>query len=98
MSDTILDPIPLGTRVYTLAVTNPPTDWTEEAKATRKFGFAGFVIARHDGHGVCYEVVHDDLTVSAYEPRELMIIHVPESAVVQALLDRFGKWYKKLSW
>lgn len=68
-----------GTRVRTLVVPDPPTDWTEEAKRARRFDVDGTVIAMHDSHGLCYEVRHDDGTVGAYEPRELLDLDLDQA-------------------
>lgn len=75
--------IPNGTWVLTVAVPDPPTDWSEKVKRVRRFGVVGVVIHSHDSHGVCYEVRHeDDLTVGAYEPHELVVLGVADLARV----------------
>ena len=67
------DPILLhGTRVITLAVDNPATDWSNPA--SRRFGVKGTVTKEYRGHGLCYAVKHDDGTEAGYEPRELHVI------------------------
>lgn len=67
--------IPNGTWVRTVAIPNPPTDWSSEYKRTRRFGIVGIVLDTHKGHGLCYTVRHeDDLTVGAYEPEELEVL------------------------
>ncbi len=59
-------------RVCTMAVENPPADWTAEAVARRRFGVTGVVVQHHDSHGLCFDVRHDDDdTVGCYEEREL---------------------------
>lgn len=71
--------IPNGTWVRTVAVPDPPTDWSDKFKRTRRFGVVGVVIHSHDSHGVCYEVRHeDDLTVGAYEPEELAVLEASD--------------------
>lgn len=67
--------IPKGTRVRTISVPHPPTDWNEWVRKTRRFGIMGTVITRSYGHGECYEVQHEkDGILSAYEPQELEIV------------------------
>lgn len=63
-----------GTRVKTVAVESPSTDWTEEGKRSRKFGITGSVITHHDSHGFCYDVRHDDGTDGCYDPEELELL------------------------
>lgn len=61
-----------GTRVKTVAVPNPSTDWDPAVLSLRRFGVDGIVLKHSDSHGLCYEVEHtDDKTKAWYEPREL---------------------------
>jgi hypothetical protein len=46
-------------------------DYTEAAQAMRRPGASGKVLGHHDGHGLCYEVRHDDGTTGFYDPDEL---------------------------
>jgi hypothetical protein len=65
-------PISAGTSVVTTQE-NPALrdEWTEEAKAGRKWGIHGIVTTHHDSHGLCYEVLQHDGTVGFYDPSEL---------------------------
>ena len=61
-----------GDPVRTIAVQNPPTDWSPDAVRSRRFGVAGVVIGFHDSHGICFDVRHeDDGTIGCYDAREL---------------------------
>lgn len=65
------DDLPLGTRVRTRKPTRESDDWTESAKASRRWGVTGTAVERHDSPGVSYDVRHDDGSMGAYESREL---------------------------
>ena len=60
-----------GTRVLTVQMRRPSSDWTEEALASRQWGVTGKVVGFHDSHGLTYEVRHRDKSIGHYEPREL---------------------------
>ena len=60
-----------GDTVTTVAIPDPPTDWTPEALRSRRFGVAGTIVDEHNSHGLCYEVQHLDGSIGYYDPREL---------------------------
>lgn len=62
-----------GTRVETVKPEVESKDWDASARKLRKWGAIGHVIGRsNNGHGLCYEVEHEDKTTAWYEPRELV--------------------------
>lgn len=64
-----------GTRVITTTENHNVNDWTDEARANRRWGVEGVVITHHDSHGLCYDVVHDDDgTTGSYDPTEIKVI------------------------
>lgn len=82
--------ITIGTRVRTVAVPDPPTDWTEEARRARKFGVLGTVIRKHNSHGLCYVVRHDDDTIACYEPQELAPADYQTPEELERLAEALG--------
>lgn len=64
-------PLPKGTRVRT---TRPNKrmrrHWTDEAWAGKKSGVLGTIMRHHDGHGLSYDVLHDDGSYGSYDPSE----------------------------
>jgi len=66
----------IGNWVCTLDVEPKAKDWTPEALANRRFGVLGTIIAIHDSHGLCYDVLHQG-SVGSYEPHELQPLNVP---------------------
>lgn len=67
----------VGAHVRTVSTSAPAKDWTPEALRSRRFPATGTVVKEHNGHGLCYEVKHDDYKDSGYyEPHELL--HVPK--------------------
>ncbi len=73
-----------GTKVLTVEIENPSTDWTAEAHVARRFGMRGMVIGHHDSHGLCYVVAHfrsgregGDSSIGCYDPEELKVLEVP---------------------
>lgn len=86
-------PLENGTSVRTVAIPNPPEDWTEEAKVGREFGVLGTILTHHDSAGLCYEVRHEDGVVGAYDSRELAIQiggYDVQVAEILAILAGFG--------
>ena len=66
---------PVGRRVKTAKRANPSTDWTAEARASRRWDIEGVITCVHDSHGLCYEVQHtDDGSIGAYEHDELRVL------------------------
>lgn len=64
--------IPVGTKVTTVQVSNPSPNWTAEARARRRFGVHGVVVAIHQSYGLWYSVKHmDDKSIGQYDPHEL---------------------------
>lgn len=61
----------VGLRVKTTAACTPDSEWTEAAQASRRWGVTGTIVAEHDSHGLCYDVLHDDGTTGHYDPLEL---------------------------
>jgi hypothetical protein len=61
-------------RVETARPETMSTDWTAEAKKARRWGVRGEIVAVKTGHGLCYEVRHDDGSLAFYEPRELRLV------------------------
>lgn len=64
--------IPINTKVLTKNLNNS-NNWSTEALATRKENSPGIINAIQRGKGICYEVKHDDGTISWYDPEELQI-------------------------
>lgn len=75
-------PLDRGTRVMTLRISNPSDDWSETAKAARKFGVFGVIRKHYDSHGLCYQVMHEDGTLGYYEPRELRVLKVKKAGKI----------------
>lgn len=74
-------PISHGTSVKTtLENMQMNKEWTNEARARRKWGIKGKVVDHHDSHGLCYVVLHEDGSYGAYDPSELEVI--PEDMIV----------------
>lgn len=58
--------------VRTVEGAKPSTDWTSGALKSRRWNITGRIYAKHDSHGVVYDVRHDDDgSIGCYEPREL---------------------------
>jgi hypothetical protein len=66
--------IPVGTLVKTTEENPFVTDWSSEAKTSRKWGVEGSILVCHDSHGLCYEVRHPDGSVGYYDPTELELV------------------------
>jgi len=49
-------------------------EWTDEGWEKRKWGTQGEILAHHDSHGLCYDVLHEDGTQGCYDPSELKVI------------------------
>jgi hypothetical protein len=68
-------PIGYGTWVKT---TQPNQEkrkkWTDEGWAKRKWGVRGTIVAHHDSHGLCYDVLHKDGTTACYDPTEFEVV------------------------
>lgn len=45
-----------------------------ESIPLRKWGIKGIIIDRHDAHGLCYDVRHEDGSIGTYCPDELRLI------------------------
>jgi hypothetical protein len=61
-----------GCPVFTVKPENESNDWSDEAKASRKWGEFGLIVNVHNSHGLTYEVRHaSDQTIGHYEPNEL---------------------------
>ena len=60
-----------GTKVRTVKPPKEASDWTEEARTSRRWGVKGTVFHYHDSHGLTYEVKHSDGSIGHYEPHEL---------------------------
>ncbi len=45
-------------------------DFTKEARARRRWG-EGTIVAYHDSHGLCFDVLHGDGVVASYDPDEI---------------------------
>lgn len=68
-------PLAYGSRVKTTQLNISTQDeWTKEGLANKKWGVKGTIIAHHDSHGLCYDVLHDDGTKGCYDPSEIKII------------------------
>jgi hypothetical protein len=63
-----------GTKVKTTRKTTPDSEWTEEARANRKWGVKGMITHYHDSHDLCYDVRHDNGTEGCYEPTEFEVL------------------------
>ena len=50
------------------------SEWTDEGWAKKKWGVRGTVLAHHDSHGLCYDVLHDDGTEACYDPSEIEVV------------------------
>jgi len=68
-----MEDYPIGLEVRTVQPKVPTTGWTQEALHARRWNVTGIITARHDSHGLCYDVRHDDGTSGAYEPHELLL-------------------------
>lgn len=51
-------------------------DYTEEARKKRRWGVTGVIVGKHDSHGLCFDVLHDDGEIATYDPDELEIHNV----------------------
>ncbi len=49
-------------------------EWTDRAWEKRKWGVQGKIINRHDSHGLCYSVRHEDGSEAYYDPSEFEVI------------------------
>lgn len=65
--------LPFGVLVRTLEPKNDD-NYTDEAKAKRRWGVIGEIVDSHDSHGLCYDVRHADGTIGHYDPDEFEII------------------------
>lgn len=64
-----------GTKVKTsISPDKVSDDWCAEALKNRKSGVTGTVSDSHDSHGLYYDVMHEDGTLGAYEPHELIML------------------------
>jgi len=45
--------------------------YTEEALPKRIWGVPGKIIGKHNSHGLCYDVLHEDGSIGTYDPDEL---------------------------
>lgn len=61
--------VQLNDRIKTTHRATEDRDWQQPSK--RRWGVTGTVINRHDGHGICYVVRHDDGSEAGYDPREV---------------------------
>jgi hypothetical protein len=86
-------PISNGTIITTtqenLALKN---EWVEGVKEKCRWGVRGEVVNYSSGHGLCYEVKHDDGTTAWYDPSEfhicmLAVLHQVEKALPDLLRD-----------
>lgn len=76
-----MQPLNPGTTVKTVRTsTGDRPGWLPEALASRKWDVQGKVIKHSDGHGLCYEVAHEDGTVGWYDPDELEVLQEAISA------------------
>jgi hypothetical protein len=46
-------------------------DWTEVAWSRKRWGVEGKITSKHNSHGVCFEVEHEDGTKAVYDASEL---------------------------
>lgn len=53
---------------------DPAREWPEEMRGIRRWGVKGKVLRHHDRYGFCYEVQHEDGTISCYDPSELEVL------------------------
>ena len=60
---------PVG--VLTVRPEKESTDWSKDTLKERKWGVKGVLVDRSDGHGLVYQIRHNDGTTGWYEPREL---------------------------
>lgn len=67
-----LTTLSIGTRVITTQDAGS-TDWCDSTRANVRWGVPGTVVAVFRGHGLCYEVKHDDGTSAPYEPAEVTL-------------------------
>lgn len=71
-----------------------PLDWAPDARRYVTWGVVGTVIKVSNGHGLCYEVYHDDgsATTAWYNPDELIRL-TPCNVVEDPLpLSRFERF------
>lgn len=61
----------IGKKVKTLSENKNITDWNDDVKYSRKWGVKGTIQRLSNSHGLCYEVKHDDGTISWYDSSEL---------------------------
>jgi hypothetical protein len=72
-----------------------PLDWAPDARRHVTWGVVGTVIKVSNGHGLCYEVYHDDgsETTAWYNPEELVRTTKVEKEQVEAKsLSRFERF------
>jgi hypothetical protein len=71
----------------TSVITDPVEGgWTTEALQNRKRGVSGRIVGKHDSHGACYDVLHEDGTIGCYERQEL-IVNLDEGYFPIVILD-----------
>jgi len=63
----------VGQRVRTLQDTKP-TGYERGARSGNVWGMTGRIAQLHTGHGMCYQVQHDDGSTGMYEPEELEVV------------------------
>lgn len=68
--------------------------FTPEARLERKWGVRGRIIAHHNSHGLCYDVLHDDGTEACYDPDELALC-VNERDLTESEWEEIDKEFKK---
>ena len=59
-----------GTWVITFKSAERDT-WTDNTRSACQWGAKGTIVAHHDSHGLCYDVIHADGTTACYDPDEL---------------------------
>ncbi len=63
----------IGDRVRTIEDSRA-TDWSIGARSNVRWGVDGKVVHVHHGHGLCYDVRHDDGSKAPYNPEELKLV------------------------
>ena len=64
----------LGTRIRTTKENQQVQDWNQECRKC-KWGITGTIIRSSDSHGLCYEVMHDEIGTTAwYDRSELSLL------------------------
>jgi hypothetical protein len=61
----------VGKMVKTTKTGTLRTDWADGVWEKRQWGVNGRIVARHDSHGICYDVKHEDGSIGSYDPSEL---------------------------